>query len=123
MGEVEDLYKQLQQLRSYLPGLMQLLATFGDDETNKHVFHEVARSVQKWRTAAVAFDHKYAELKGSGVLSGPVKNEMPSPEMRTDFDYGFDNNFGVDGLQDDYKMGSDMLDDGIGGDFDEFLDI
>ncbi|PRT53517.1 hypothetical protein B9G98_01137 [Wickerhamiella sorbophila] len=125
MGELEELYEQLQQLRSHLPGLMQLLATFEDDKTNRQVFYEVARSVERWRSAAISFNQRYADLKKRGVLQDNVQPAQLSPELNNDFDYGFSNDFGVDGLGVDYNLGSDMLDEGIGGDplVDEFLDI
>lgn len=125
MGELEEFYEQLQQLRSYLPGLMQLLATLEDDKTNRQVFYDVARSVERWRSAAVAFNQKYADLKKRGILQGNSQPSQLSPELSNDFDYGFPNDFGVDGISTDYNLGSDMLDEGIGGDLlvDEFLDI
>ena len=123
MGEVEELYKQLQQLRSQLPELMQILATVSDSKSSRETFHEVAQSVSAWHTAALAFAQRYRELGDKGILRDDPKPKDQSNMLRNDFDYGFDLDMG--NLGDDFRLETDMLDEGIGNDLltDDFLNL
>ena len=61
--KLESLHSQLRHVRALLPQMIQKIAFVGDDAASVELFQGVAQDLNEWKTASVAFDTQYKELK------------------------------------------------------------